>query len=42
MPTRRQLGDRVRDDWRTVRDGFATAGDEFKDAVRGLARRWAR
>jgi hypothetical protein len=40
--TRRELGDRVRDDWRTVRDGFATAGDEFKDAVRGLARRWAR
>jgi hypothetical protein len=34
-----QLGDRLREDWKTIRGGLATAGDEIKEAVRDLRRR---
>jgi len=33
------LGDKLRDDWKTIRGGFSTAGDEFKAAVRDLGRK---
>jgi hypothetical protein len=33
------LGEKLRDDWKTIREGFATAGDEFKAAVRDLGRK---
>lgn len=34
-----QLGDKIRDDWKTIRGGFATAGDDFKSALRDLGRK---
>jgi hypothetical protein len=34
-----QLTDKIRDDWKTIRGGFATAGDDFKSAVRDLGRK---
>ncbi len=34
-----QLGGKLRDDWKTIRGGFATAGDDFKAAVRDLGRK---
>ena len=34
-----QLGDKIRDDWKTIRGGFSTAGDDFKSAVRDLGRK---
>jgi hypothetical protein len=33
------LGDKLRDDWRTIKQGFAIAGAELKASVRDLARR---
>lgn len=33
------LGDKLRDDWKTIREGFSTAGDELKEAVRDLGRK---
>lgn len=30
------LGERIRDDWRTVRRGFADAGEDFKRALDSL------
>ena len=34
-----QLTDKIRDDWKTIRGGFSTAGDDFKSAVRDLGRK---
>jgi hypothetical protein len=34
-----QLGDKIREDWKTIRGGLATAGDDFKAAVRDLGRK---
>ena len=34
-----ELGDKLRDDWKTIREGFSTAGDDFKAAVRDLGRK---
>jgi hypothetical protein len=36
------LGDKLRDDWKTIRGGFSTAGEEFKAAVRDLSRKFWR
>jgi hypothetical protein len=33
------LGHKLRDDWRAIRNGFETAGDDIKAAVRDLGRR---
>jgi hypothetical protein len=33
------LTDKVRDDWKTIRGGFATAGDDLKAAVRDLGKK---
>ena len=33
------LMDKLRGDWRTIKQGFATAGDDFKTNMRDLARR---
>jgi hypothetical protein len=33
------LTDKLREDWKTIRGGFATAGDDFKAAVRDLGRK---
>ena len=38
-PDEGQLGDKLRDDWKTIRGGLATAGDDFKAAVRDLGRK---
>jgi hypothetical protein len=34
-----ELADKLRQDWKTIRDGFATAGDDLKAAVRDLRRK---
>jgi hypothetical protein len=34
-----QLTDKIRDDWKTIRGGFSTAGDDLKSAVRDLGRK---
>ena len=34
-----QLGDKIREDWKTIRGGLATAGEDFKAAVRDLGRK---
>jgi hypothetical protein len=36
---RDDLPDKLREDWKTIRDGLATAGDELKDALRDLGRK---
>jgi hypothetical protein len=36
---REDLGDKLRDDWKTIRDGFSTAGDDLKAAVKDLGRK---
>jgi hypothetical protein len=33
------LTDKIRDDWKTIRGGFATAGDDLKAAVRDLGKK---
>jgi hypothetical protein len=33
------LGDKLREDWKTIRGGFETAGDDFKAALRDLGRK---
>ena len=33
------LRDKVRDDWRTIKRGFASAGEELKETVSGLVRK---
>ncbi|HEV8474494.1 MAG TPA: hypothetical protein VGR82_17080 [Methylomirabilota bacterium] len=33
------LSDKMRDDWKTIRGGFSTAGDDFKSALRDLGRK---
>lgn len=33
------LGDKIRDDWRTIKEGFASAGDDFKATMRDFARK---
>jgi hypothetical protein len=33
------LRDKLRDDWRSIKEGFASAGDDFKATMRDLARR---
>jgi hypothetical protein len=33
------LRDKLRDDWRTIKQGFASAGDDFKATMRDFARR---
>lgn len=33
------LGDKLREDWKKIRDGFETAGDDFKAAMRDLGRK---
>lgn len=38
-PDDRQLGDKIREDWKTIRGGFSTAGDDWKAAVRDLGRK---
>jgi hypothetical protein len=34
-----QLADKIREDWKTIRGGLSTAGDDFKSAVRDLGRK---
>lgn len=36
---RDDLSDKLREDWKAVREGFATAGDDLKDALRDLGRK---
>ena len=38
-PDDAQLSDKIRDDWKTIRGGFSTAGDDLKSAVRDLGRK---
>jgi len=38
-PQPSRLGDKMRQDWDTIRKGFASAGDEIVSAVRGVGRR---
>jgi hypothetical protein len=38
-PDDAQLTDKMRDDWKTIRGGFSTAGDDLKSAVRDLGRK---
>jgi hypothetical protein len=38
-PDDRQLTDKLREDWKTIRGGLSTAGDDFKTAVRDLGRK---
>jgi hypothetical protein len=38
-PNDGQLSDKLREDWKTIRGGFSTAGDDFKAAVRDLGRK---
>jgi hypothetical protein len=38
-PDDAQLTDKIRDDWKTIRGGFSTAGDDLKSAVRDLGRK---
>jgi hypothetical protein len=36
---RDELPDKLREDWKTIREGLATAGDDLKDALRDLGRK---
>jgi hypothetical protein len=38
-PQEPQLADKLREDWKTIRGGLSTAGDDFKAAVRDLGRK---
>jgi hypothetical protein len=38
-PDETQLGEKIREDWKTIRGGLSTAGDDFKAAVRDLGRK---
>lgn len=38
-PGEAQLTDKLREDWKTIRGGLSTAGDDFKAAVRDLGRK---
>jgi hypothetical protein len=33
------LGDKLREDWKAIRGGVETAGDDFKAALRDLGRK---
>jgi hypothetical protein len=33
------LTDKLRDDWHTIKHGFASAGDDFKSTMRDFARK---
>jgi hypothetical protein len=34
-----ELRDKLREDWKTIRRGFETAGDDLKEALRDLGRK---
>jgi hypothetical protein len=38
-PDEPHLADKVREDWKTIRGGLSTAGDDFKAAVKDLGRK---